>query len=76
MFKSKICNSIRRHLKENGYVQVHPKNKNLRKYENFNFSFWAKILDEESILILVQDEKGNSEEYVTDYVSFYRTYKC
>ncbi len=75
MFKSTICNSIRKHLKEDAYTQVHPRDKHLRQYEDFNFSFWAKILDEETILILVQDEKGNPEEYVTDYASFYKTYK-
>ncbi len=75
MRQKSINKAIRKHLKEDGYTQVHPKNRNLQRYEDFGFSFWAKIWDEEDIQILVQDEKGNSEDYYLDYRKFLNNYK-
>ncbi len=75
MRQKSINKVIRKHLKEDGYTQVHPKNRNLQRYEDFGFSFWAKIWDEEDIQILVQDEKGNSEDYYLNYRKFLNNYK-
>lgn len=75
MKKELINKSIRKHLKEDEYTMVHPKNKHLQTYEDFGYSFWAMIWDEEDIQILVQDTQGNSEEYYMDYPTFFNTYK-
>ena len=75
MRQKSINKAIRKHLKEDGYTQVHPKNRNLQRYEDFGFFFFLKIWDEEDIQILVQDEKGNSEDYYLDYRKFLNNYK-